>query len=228
MPATPRQDDGRFTDYFGSTDVIVTSGGVNDSGMFETNLRDERFLPFEGAGAISTWSLSLPAELRASTTRPSPTSSCTSATPRVTRVTRCAHRRQGTEEHAQHRELQRPGAAVLPAVRLPDRMVRVRQRQPETSPSTSTNSSSPMRPRSKAATHSRRADALRGRTASPSTAGPSPRQPRGRADAATLSGACKAPTARPHSACSPTARCWTGTQPTAQVFLVLQYHFTAS
>jgi hypothetical protein len=28
--------------------------------MFETNLCDERFLPFEGAGAISTWTLSLP------------------------------------------------------------------------------------------------------------------------------------------------------------------------
>jgi Tc toxin complex TcA C-terminal TcB-binding domain len=58
------QDDDRFVDYFGATDVIVTSGGTNDSGMFETNLRDERFLPFEGAGAISTWSLSLPAQLR--------------------------------------------------------------------------------------------------------------------------------------------------------------------
>ena len=32
--------------------------------MFETNLRDERFLPFEGAGAISTWSLGLPSEFR--------------------------------------------------------------------------------------------------------------------------------------------------------------------
>jgi hypothetical protein len=60
---TTRADD-RFTDYFGSTDAIVTSGGSNDSGMFETNLRDERFLPFEGAGAISTWNLSLPAQLR--------------------------------------------------------------------------------------------------------------------------------------------------------------------
>jgi hypothetical protein len=59
------QDDSRFVDYFGSTDVIVTSGGSNDSGMFETNLRDERFLPFEGAGAISTWRLSLPGQLRA-------------------------------------------------------------------------------------------------------------------------------------------------------------------
>jgi hypothetical protein len=59
------QDDNRFTDYFGSTDIIVTSSGTADSGMFETNLKDERFLPFEGAGAISTWNLSLPAELPA-------------------------------------------------------------------------------------------------------------------------------------------------------------------
>ena len=61
----PTQDDIRFTDYFGATDVIVTSGASNDAGMFETNLRDERFLPFEGAGAISTWTLTLPGELRA-------------------------------------------------------------------------------------------------------------------------------------------------------------------
>jgi hypothetical protein len=52
--------DPRFVDYYGSTDTVVTSSAVSDSGMFETNLRDERFLPFEGAGAISTWSLSLP------------------------------------------------------------------------------------------------------------------------------------------------------------------------
>lgn len=31
----------------------------NDSGTFEANMRDERYLPFEGAGAISTWSVSL-------------------------------------------------------------------------------------------------------------------------------------------------------------------------
>jgi hypothetical protein len=52
--------DPRFIDYYGSPDSIVTSSGTNDSGMFETNLRDERFLPFEGAGAISTWTLALP------------------------------------------------------------------------------------------------------------------------------------------------------------------------
>jgi hypothetical protein len=28
--------------------------------MFETNLRDERFLPFEGEGAVSTWRMELP------------------------------------------------------------------------------------------------------------------------------------------------------------------------
>jgi hypothetical protein len=56
--------DPRFVDYFGGADVIVTSSGTNDSGMFETNLRDDRFLPFEGAGAQSTWNLSLPATLR--------------------------------------------------------------------------------------------------------------------------------------------------------------------
>jgi hypothetical protein len=27
--------------------------------MFELNFRDERYLPFEGAGAISTWQLEL-------------------------------------------------------------------------------------------------------------------------------------------------------------------------
>jgi hypothetical protein len=53
-------EDIRFVDYFGSLDEVVTSGGSNDTGMFETNLRDERFLPFEGSGAIGTWSVNLP------------------------------------------------------------------------------------------------------------------------------------------------------------------------
>jgi hypothetical protein len=53
-------DDTRFVDYYGSVQSIVTSGATSDSGMFETNLRDERFLPFEGAGAFGTWGLSLP------------------------------------------------------------------------------------------------------------------------------------------------------------------------
>jgi hypothetical protein len=60
---TPEDDD-RFVDYFGSVQSVVTSGASNDSGMFETNLRDERFLPFEGAGAVSTWRLELPSDFR--------------------------------------------------------------------------------------------------------------------------------------------------------------------
>jgi hypothetical protein len=38
---------------------VATSTGQNDAGLFEVNLRDERWLPFEGRGAISTWSLEL-------------------------------------------------------------------------------------------------------------------------------------------------------------------------
>jgi hypothetical protein len=54
-------EDDRFSDYFGSLQSIVTSTGQNDSGLFETNLRDERYLPFEGSGVISEWQLELPA-----------------------------------------------------------------------------------------------------------------------------------------------------------------------
>jgi hypothetical protein len=52
--------DPRFVDNVGSVQSIVTSGAQNDSGMFETNLRDERYLPFEGQGAISTWHIEMP------------------------------------------------------------------------------------------------------------------------------------------------------------------------
>jgi Tc toxin complex TcA C-terminal TcB-binding domain len=57
-------EDDRFADYFGTIQSIVTSSGNNDSGMFETNLRDERFLPFEGHGVESTWKLELPKDFR--------------------------------------------------------------------------------------------------------------------------------------------------------------------
>jgi hypothetical protein len=53
-------DDPRFADSAGTVQSIVTSGAQNDSGMFETNLHDERYLPFEGQGAISTWRIELP------------------------------------------------------------------------------------------------------------------------------------------------------------------------
>ena len=54
-------EDDRFNDYFGSLQSIVTSSAQNDSGLFETNLRDERYLPFENSGVISEWQLELPA-----------------------------------------------------------------------------------------------------------------------------------------------------------------------
>jgi hypothetical protein len=57
-------DDSRFTDSFGAIQSIVTSSAQNDSGLFETNLQDERYLPFEGAGVVSTWRVELPREFR--------------------------------------------------------------------------------------------------------------------------------------------------------------------
>lgn len=56
-------EDSRFSDHFGSLQAIVTSSAQNDSGLFETNLHDERYLPFEGSGVISEWNLELPSEI---------------------------------------------------------------------------------------------------------------------------------------------------------------------
>ena len=55
-------DDDRFADNLGAIRSIATSGGQSDSGLFELNFRDERYLPFEGAGAISRWRIELPIE----------------------------------------------------------------------------------------------------------------------------------------------------------------------
>lgn len=57
-------DDDRFVYNLGSLQSIATSHGQNDSGVFELNFRDERYLPFEYAGAISTWRLELPTEVK--------------------------------------------------------------------------------------------------------------------------------------------------------------------
>jgi hypothetical protein len=54
-------DDPRFRDSVGAIQSVATSSGQNDSGLFELNFRDERYLPFECAGAISQWHLELPA-----------------------------------------------------------------------------------------------------------------------------------------------------------------------
>jgi hypothetical protein len=43
---------------------ISTSSARNDSGAFELNFRGEKYVPFEGAGAVSAWSLALPVAVR--------------------------------------------------------------------------------------------------------------------------------------------------------------------
>ena len=48
---------------FAAQRSIATSTANRDAGVFELNFRDERYLPFEGAGAISDWSLELPAAI---------------------------------------------------------------------------------------------------------------------------------------------------------------------
>jgi hypothetical protein len=56
-------EDTRFRDFNGTIQSIVTSSAQNDSGLFETNLHDERYLPFEGAGVVSKWKIELPHEI---------------------------------------------------------------------------------------------------------------------------------------------------------------------
>lgn len=51
--------DERFNEINIPFTAIATSTGQNDSGTFELNFRDERYLPFEGAGAASSWQLEL-------------------------------------------------------------------------------------------------------------------------------------------------------------------------
>lgn len=55
-------DDDRFRQNHVRLTAIAASSGQNDSGMFELNFHDERYLPFEGAGAISTWQVELMTE----------------------------------------------------------------------------------------------------------------------------------------------------------------------
>lgn len=46
--------------YWCPCQQIAISKGVDESGMFVLDFRDERYLPFEGTGAISSWRLSMP------------------------------------------------------------------------------------------------------------------------------------------------------------------------
>jgi hypothetical protein len=52
-------DDERFAEYNVPCKAIAVSHGKNDTGMFELRFDDSRYLPFEGAGVISSWKLEM-------------------------------------------------------------------------------------------------------------------------------------------------------------------------
>ena len=53
-------DDDRFVENNVPFKAVATSHGFNDAGLFELNFKDDRYLPFEGAGVISRWKLEMP------------------------------------------------------------------------------------------------------------------------------------------------------------------------
>jgi hypothetical protein len=57
--------DERFVTNFAALQSVATSHAQNDSGIFELNFRDERYLPFEGAGVVSRWRIELPIDTNA-------------------------------------------------------------------------------------------------------------------------------------------------------------------
>jgi peptidoglycan hydrolase-like protein with peptidoglycan-binding domain len=64
-PASPyaeREEDDRFVAGFPAEQSIAISHAQNDSGVFDLNFRDERYLPFECWGAISHWRIEMPRE----------------------------------------------------------------------------------------------------------------------------------------------------------------------
>ncbi|MGM0742199.1 MAG: hypothetical protein ACQEVT_11540 [Pseudomonadota bacterium] len=52
-------DDPRFISGLGGIQAIATSHGQGDSGLHRLDFRDERYLPFEGAGTISRWHIQM-------------------------------------------------------------------------------------------------------------------------------------------------------------------------
>ncbi|PMD58002.1 uncharacterized protein K444DRAFT_664882 [Hyaloscypha bicolor E] len=54
--------DARFVQQFGAYESIATSTGQSDTGLFEINFNDARYLPFEFSGAVSRWRIELPAQ----------------------------------------------------------------------------------------------------------------------------------------------------------------------
>ena len=53
-------ESGTLTTNWRPNQQVALSRGTNDTGVFELNFQDERYLPFEGTGAISEWELHMP------------------------------------------------------------------------------------------------------------------------------------------------------------------------
>jgi len=62
---TDYASDAHFITKYAVTQSIATSTAENDSGLFQVNSQDARYLPFEGAGVISTWQIELPQDCNA-------------------------------------------------------------------------------------------------------------------------------------------------------------------
>ncbi|HEY1765299.1 MAG TPA: hypothetical protein VGF85_10275 [Opitutaceae bacterium] len=56
-------DQKNYSAFYGTIQAVVTSTAQMDSGLFEANLHDERYLPFEYSGVISQWQLTLPSDV---------------------------------------------------------------------------------------------------------------------------------------------------------------------
>lgn len=63
-PEKTEETDDRFSTVNVPIDAIAVSSLEDESGVFELNFHDERYLPFEGAGAVSRWRLELPDKFR--------------------------------------------------------------------------------------------------------------------------------------------------------------------
>lgn len=63
--AEDANQDPRFLYNLVSLQSVAVSHAQNDAGMFELNFRDERYLPFEGTGALSKWQLELTKDFKA-------------------------------------------------------------------------------------------------------------------------------------------------------------------
>jgi hypothetical protein len=55
--------DGSVRENLRASQQIALSSGVDDDGLFTLSFDDERYLPFEGTGAVSRWSLQFPNHL---------------------------------------------------------------------------------------------------------------------------------------------------------------------